>query len=126
MCISGSGDTQEYKHRPVDPSHVGDGEGADPPAQVLPADSGDLVDHDIAVFVETVLRTGRKQEAKQRGIGRIAGQGADGHGTCGLETVVLHDDDRAGLAGIVAAARRDPQFAPLYPASISLMASIKA
>ena len=43
-----SGNTEEYEGRSVDPPHIRDGEGADPPLQTFPAHGRDLVDHDAA------------------------------------------------------------------------------
>ena len=96
------------------------------PAQALAPDGRDLVDHHAAGLVQAVLGTGRQRDAKQRRVGGIARQGADGDRARVLEPVILNDHDRARLAGVVAAARRDPELAPLHPAGVSLIASMKA
>ena len=80
-----------------------------------PAGRCDLVDHRAAGLVEAVLGTGRQRDAKQRRVGGIARQGADGDRARVLESVILDDHDRARLAGVVAAARCDPELARLHP-----------
>ncbi len=53
-------------------------------------------------------------QAEQRGIGGVAGEGADGEGGGGVEAVILDDDDAARRAFMIGAAGARPDIAALH------------
>src|SRR5690606_37490536 len=67
---------------------------------VLAADCGDLVDHDLAVVLQTGEIIGGDAYAKQRGIDERRRQGRHGHRGSALEEVVLHDQCGPRLGGV--------------------------
>jgi hypothetical protein len=80
---------------------------------------GDLVYHQPAGRTQAVALIRLDDEAEQRCVGRIGGEGANGDGVGRVETVVLHDDDRARLASVILAARDGPDLAAPHSSSRS-------
>ena len=106
--------------------HFRSGQCANASAQALPPNRRDLVRHDTTGFRKPIFAVRGKRDTKQWGIGWIAGQRTDSHGTGVLEAIILYDHDRTGFSSVIATARSDPQLSPLHPKSISPMASTKS
>ena len=87
---------------------------------------GNLVDHQPARRPQSVAPARLNQQPKQRGLGRVSGEGADGDRGGGVETVILENDHWPGFAGVVLAARDGPDLASLHPAKRSEIASTKS
>lgn len=86
----------------------------------------DLVHHQATGRTQAIFRTRNDDEAQQRRIGWIRGEGANGDGVCAVETIILNDDNRTRLTRIILAARNGPDLAPFHSSPQSDMASINA
>ena len=95
--------TEEHNKGTVDAHEVGCRQSAEALTQVGPRHRRDLVDHHLTGLVEA--GDGRRIDinSSQRSLDRITREGADGNRSSGVETVVLHNDNRTRLARIGAA-----------------------
>src|SRR5579872_1098234 len=93
------GETHEHDEGTVDAHKIGRRQAAKMITEVGPWHRGDLVDHHSTRLLEAGDGGRIHIDSSQRSIDRIGRQGADGHRCGGVETVILHDDNRTRLAG---------------------------
>ena len=80
-------------------------------SQVSPWDGRKLVYHQSGDLSEPVAFVRVDGQAEERSVGRVGREGADGDRVGGVESIVLHDDDRAGLTDGALAGRSGPDLA---------------
>ena len=112
--ISRRGDTQKYKSGAIQPQNFFVGKAANMRADLRPRNSRDLIDHQPAKRPQSVAFAGLDRETKQRSIGWVGGERADGDRICHVETVVLKNHDWTRLSSVALAACDSPNFATLH------------
>ena len=73
----------------------------------------DLIDHKSRKSIKAIAFVGRNQNAEQRRISWIVGNGADRNGFRGIEAVILQNDCRSRLAHVILATGERPNLSTL-------------
>jgi internalin A len=120
------GQPEEYENRLIEPQHIFVVQAADLRTHLGLRDGGDLVHHQPAGRKQSIAVIRFDGQAEQRRFRLISGEGTDRDRVRGVETVILDDDDRTGLPGIILAARDSPDVATPHSFSQSDTASMNA
>jgi hypothetical protein len=119
------GETEEDEDGSIEAHHVLVVELAEEVADLRLRDGRDLVHHKTGSRLESVQFRRLHEEPKERRLGRIGGEGANGDGGRGIEPVILQDDRRPRLSGI-AAGGNGPDLTALHSSPDAEIASMKA
>src|SRR5713226_1417821 len=122
----GSGDAQEHQHGAIEPQHSLVIEPADVSPDLASGHRGDLVHHQPRGYPQPIGFARLDGKAKQRCVGGIRRESANGDGCGRIEPIVLHDHDRARFAGVILAAGKGPYLAAFHSAPYSEMDSMKS
>jgi len=99
---------------------------ADPCADLGIWHDGYFVDHELARGAQTVALVRFDNQTKQRRVGWIAGEGANCDAIGRIEIIVLRDDGRARLPGVISAPGNGPEFSAPHSSPASDAASMNA
>jgi len=86
----------------------------------------DLVHHEAAGAPQSIAIVRLDAQAEQGCLGRIGGEGADGDGLRGVEAIVLNNNNRPRLAGVILAAGDRVNVAALNSSPRAASESMKA
>src|ERR1051326_4957480 len=120
------GDPQEDENGTVQSHDILVREAAQARAYLRFRNGRDLIDHQPADGAKAVGLVGLDCQPEQRGIGGIGREGAYRDRICHVETVVLKDDNRTRLPGVILAAGNGPDFAALHRSPQSETASMNS
>jgi hypothetical protein len=97
-----------------------------PRPELAPWNGRDFVNHQAARRMQAIVRARRHQQTKQRSIGRIGRERADGDRIRHVKMIILNDHYRSRFARVILAARSRPDLATPHPSPRSVTASMKA
>jgi hypothetical protein len=117
---------QEHRHRAIEADDVLFYQAADARLERGPRHGRDLVDHEMTWLAQSIALGGLDGPAHQRGIHQVRREGTDGDRGRGREGIVLQDDGRPGLSGVVGAARNGPDLSSFHRGGHSDTASTNA
>ena len=103
-------DSEEHNDAAVDPQQVGIVENANLTAQPASVNRRDLVNHEATRGIQAVRSRRGDLQPKERGVGGVGGEGADGDGVR-VEMIVLQDQGRPRFAGVVTSTSDSPDLA---------------
>jgi hypothetical protein len=110
-------EAEEHDDGSVEPDHVFVSESTDAFTELHPSYRRQLVDHQAARFVEPIL-TGRRYEATEEWrLRRISRERTDRDRVGRIESIILDDNDRSGLAGVARSGSRGPDLAAPHTSS---------
>ena len=105
-----SAQTKKNQDRLIDAFHLVGVEMPDAVSQFIFRHCRDLIDHKSRKSIKAIAFVGRNQNAEQRRISWIGGNGADRNGFRGIEAVILQNDCRSRLARVILATGDRPYF----------------
>ncbi len=126
LSLRGHCKSQKDNDRPVQAQYILIVQPADPCADLGFWHGGYFVDHKPARGAQTVALVRFDNQTKQRRVGWIAGEGANCDGIGRIEIIVLHDDGRARLPGVISAPGNGPDFSAPHSSPASDAASMNA
>ncbi len=118
-----SGEAEEDHQGARQGEQIGVGDLSDVLAELGSGHGGELVDHDAARVGQALAGPDVQLDAQQWDLGGVTGQWADGDRVGGVESVVLHDENRPRLAGVVLTASGRPELASPHSCSLSSLSS---
>jgi hypothetical protein len=96
--------TQKNKDGLIDALYIFDIEMPNAVSEYIFWYCGDLIDHESRKHIEAVAFVRRNRNAKQRRLSWIGCHNADRDGFGGIEAVILQDDSRPRLTGVILSA----------------------
>jgi len=116
--------SQEDKDCPIHANHVFVAKAAHLGTQSFLRDCRELIDHKATWDAQAVLFRRFNGDSKEGSLGGVRGEGTDGDGSGGVETVILDDDCRTWFPSVVSSPRDGPNLTTFHIQTSSETASM--